>query len=352
MFRHPIVEEDLRGIASHDLPWAQLGGATVLVTGAAGLVPAYLVESLLYLNETERLAEPLKVIGLVRDRVKAERRFGAYLGRADLEFMVQDVSEALPPTLGLDYILHAASPARPKCFESDPVGTLKPNIIGTYHLLEHARNVGARGFLFVSSGEVYGKFATPSVGPTSENQYGVLDPLELRSSYGEGKRAGEAMCHAWALQHGLRAVASRLGHTYGPGMDFNDGRVFADFVANAVRNENIVLKSEGSASRPFCYLADAVVGMLTILLKGTPGAAYNLVNDEAEIRMVDLAELICRLFPEKNLRVIQPEKPAAGFQPAYNPGQRVGTAKIRALGWKPTTSVEAGFRRTIEFYQS
>lgn len=348
--RHPIVTEDLRRIGSQELPWSELSGATVLVTGASGLVPAYLVEALLYLNETEHLSKPLQVIGLVRNEQKAAARFAAYQGRSDLEFLVQDVSEPLQFCGAVDYVVHAASQARPRYFEADPVGTFKPNVIGTYQLLEHARIAGTRRLLFVSSGEVYGKFGTsPSVAIT-EDHYGALDPLALRSCYGESKRAGEAMCAAWSHQHGVHTSVARLGHTYGPGMDLEDGRVFADFVANVVRGENIVLKSDGSTSRPFCYLADATIGMLTLLLRGQSGAAYNLVNDEAEIRIADLAEMICRLFPEKNLRVIKPAQESTSLQQVWNRGQAVNTSKIRALGWRPSTSVEEGFRRTIEYY--
>ena len=350
MNRHPIIEEDLEQITSADLPWTQFDGATVLVTGANGFVPAYLVETLLYRNE-KHLGKPTKIIALVRNQEKARKRFAAYAGRSDLEFVVQDVAEPLRVEEPVHYIVHAASQASPKFYGSDPAGTIKPNIVGTWQLLELARRSSCRGFLFVSSGEVYGKFSTPPDSPVTENQFGSLDPMELRSCYAEGKRAGEAMCKAWSHQYGVPARIARLGHTYGPGMDLEDGRVFADFTANIVRGENIVMKSDGLVSRPFCYLTDAIIGMLAILLKGGDGEAYNLMNDEAETRIIDLAEMLCGLFPEKGLKVVRQAAPSASsFPTAWNPGFRVDTRKVRGLGWRPAISVEEGYRRAIRYY--
>lgn len=339
-------------ITSADLPWTDLNGATVVITGAGGIVATYITETLLFLNE-KVLTTPAKVLALVRNRAKAEAKFAGHLGRPDLEFVIQDVSEPMEIDRPVDYIIHAASQADSKYFTIDPAGTIKPNIIGTYHLLELARQSKSRGFLFVSSGEVYGKFETPPTQPVNETKYGVLDPLELRACYGEGKRAGEALCSAWHHQYGLPAGIARLGHTYGPGMDLNDGRVFADFVGKIVRGENIVLKSDGTASRPFCYLADAVTGLFTILFKGQQGGAYNLMNDEAEIRIRDLAELLVGLFPEKGLQLICPDQPTQPNNAAlWNPGFLVDTSKIRELGWRPLFSPETGFRRTTEYYIS
>jgi nucleoside-diphosphate-sugar epimerase len=350
--RSKIVEADLAQITTSDLPWAALAGRNVLVTGANGFVPAYLVETLLYLNE-HKLKKRLRVYALVRNKKKAAKRFSAYRGRTDLKFLVQDVSVPIKTKVRMDYIVHAASQASPKYYGVDPAGTIAPNVIGTFHLLELARRTGTRGFLFLSSGDVYGKFQTPPTRPVTEDEYGSLNPLELRACYPEGKRAGETMCKAWHHQYGVPTKIARLGHTYGPGMDLNDGRVFADFVANVVREESIELKSDGSATRPFCYLADAVTGLFTVLLKGQPATAYNVINDAAWLSIAELAEVVCRLSTRKKLRVIYPRRrTSSAAAPQWNSGFRVDTSRARGLGWCPTITPEDGFDRTIKFYQT
>jgi UDP-glucuronate decarboxylase len=347
--RNRIIQEDLARITSAGLPWTDFSGATVLVSGANGFLPAYLVETLLYLNEQGQ-AKPTKVLALVRSREKAEARFAHLAGRKDLQFLVQDVCEPVTVDGPVDYVIHAASQASPKFYGVDPVGTLSANTLGTHHLLGLARAKRARGFLFFSSGDVYGQ-VDPAGKPIREDAYGPVDPTDVRSCYGESKRLGETMCVCWAHQYQVPAKIVRPFHTYGPGMKLDDGRVFADFVADIVHNRDIVMKSDGSAVRPFCYLADAAVGYFTVLCKGATGQAYNVGNDRAEISVRDLAHLLVGLFPEKKLRVIQQEHQLA---PGYLKSKVVricpDLSKIRQLGWEPRTTVEQGFRRTIESF--
>ena len=161
------------------------------------------------------------------------------------------------------------------------------------------------------------------------------------------------MCIAWNHQYGVPVRIVRPAHTYGPGMALDDGRVFADFVANVVRREDIVVKSSGVARRPFCYLADATLAYFTVLLKGEDRQAYNVGNEECDISVGELATILASLFPERKIGVsILPDfTPGVGY--IKNPIDRgtLDTAKLRALGWRPTTNIHEGFRRTILSYE-
>jgi UDP-glucuronate decarboxylase len=346
--RHPIIEEDLRKIVSRRLPWDRLFGKSVLISGASGLVPSYMVETLIYLNETARAS--IHVIALVRNKERAMRRLGHLARRPDLNIVVQDVREPYGGPGAVDFVVHAASQASPKSYSSDPVGTFAANIMGTWRMLEAARDSRSEGFLFFSSGEVYGRVEDPSV-PVSETSFGYIDPLVVRSCYAEGKRGGETLCACWHSQFGIPTKIVRLSHTYGPRMDLDDGRVFADFVADVVAGRDIVMKSDGSARRPFCYLADAIEGIFTVLLHGKNGEAYN-VGAVSEISILELAELLCRLFPERKGRVVRRERsPDDPYLGSSISGGHFDISKIRSLGWTPTTEVGKGFWRTVKSYE-
>jgi len=348
--RAPVIEADLAWITTAKLPWASLAGKTVLVSGANGILPAYMVETMLYLNEGQNQANPTTVIALVRNRERALERFSAYQGRLDLKFLVQDVCQPAVIRQPIHFIVHAASQASPKFFGADPAGTLSANVLGTLHLLNLAREKRPEAFLFFSSGEVYGCLSPAQV-PTREDIFGYIDPADVRACYGESKRLGETMCVAWAHQHGVPAKIVRPFHTYGPGMRLDDGRVFADFVSDIVNHRNIVMKSDGAAVRAFCYLADAVVGFFTVLFKGEVGQAYNVGNDRGELSIRDLAHLLVELHPDKPLAVMQDE---GAKSPSYLRSKIArncpDVTKIRQLGWTPTISVADGFKRTIQSF--
>lgn len=346
--RHPIVSEDLRRITESPLPWERLHRKTVLISGANGFVPAYMLETLLYLNETT--GANIRVIALVRNAEKAMRRLGHLANREDVTMVVQDVRDPYGGPANADFLIHAASQASPKFYGSDPTGTFEANVVGTRRMLELARDSKSEGFLFFSSGEVYGQIQDASV-PIRETDYGYLDPLNIRSCYAEGKRAGETLCSCWHAQFGIPVKIVRLSHTYGPGMALDDGRVFADFVADIVAGRDIVMKSDGSARRPFCYLADATVAFFTVLLLGKNMEAYN-VGSDVETSVLDLAETLVRLFPERHCRVIRKERaPGDEYVPSAVAGGHFDLAKIRSLGWAPRTGIEDGFWRTVKSYE-
>jgi len=343
---NPVTREDLERIVSAALPWERLRDKTVLITGGGGFLASYLVKTLIVANRM--MALNLRVVCVVRNSRSAEQRLAGILGASEIEVCIHDISQPLPAdTPRADFIIHAASQASPKYYGVDPVGTLLANSVGTAYLLDHAVRSGSEAFLFFSSGEIYGAPLEPAR-LVAEGDYGYLDPMNLRSCYAESKRIGETMCVAWAQQRGIDARVVRPFHTYGPGMALNDGRVFADFVADVVAGRDIVLKSDGTARRAFCYIADATVAFLTVLLSGRKAEAYNVGNPSAEISIRNLAILMAGLFPERGIG-IRFEAPISGNAYLKSTVQRSCPAinKIMELGWRPEIGVEEGFRRTL-----
>lgn len=349
---HKIISEDISEIAAANLPWDKLAGKTILISGAAGFLPSYIAHSILHLNDNKRLHKPAKIIALVRNQIRAEQRFSEYIGRPDFRLIVQDVSDPLENVIEpLHYIVHAASPASPKYYVMDPIGTFSANVIGTKNLMEAAKNHPIECFLYFSSSEVYGQLPA-DINQIHETQYGYIDPLNLRSCYSEGKRMGETLCIAWAHQYGMPVKIVRPFHTYGPGMQLDDGRVFADFVADIANNRNIIMKSDGSAVRAFCYLVDATIAFFTVLLKGETNNAYNVGNNEAATSIANLAETLASLFPEKHLKVIQDLDNRKDYIPTSVNRNIPNISKLKALGWQPKYNIAQGFTRTVQSFLS
>lgn len=336
-------------MAGSGVPWDRLAGKTVLVSGANGFLPAYMIEMLLYLNEV-KAGNETRVIGLVRNRERALSRFAHYQGRDDLEFIVQDVCEPVVTDKKIDYVIHAASQASPKHFGSDPVGTMSANLFGTHNLLRLAKDKNSEGFLFFSSSEIYGAVDDTRV-PTKESDYGYLDPTAVRSSYAESKRAAETLCVSWFKQYGVPAKIVRPFHTYGPWMSLEDGRVHADFVADIVNGRDITLRSDGSAVRTFCYIADATRAFFIGLLCGNEGEVYNVGNETAKLSVKQLAETLLRVAPENGIQVVHRQAIPSSYIPSTVLLSVPDTSKLRALGWKPYFSVADGFRRTIQSFR-
>ncbi|GHT41990.1 dTDP-glucose 4,6-dehydratase [Bacteroidia bacterium] len=348
---HPnkIIHQDLERIVATDVDWQRFEGKTILMTGANGFLPAYMVETLLFLIDSH-VVKNLKVLAVVRNKEKAEKRFAHLLDNRQLQFIVQDVCHPIQVSERVHFIVHAASQASPKYYGIDPVGTLNANVTGTINLCELARQNPVESFLYFSSGEVYGRI-DESVTDITETDYGYLDPMNVRSCYGEGKRMGENICVSYMHQYDTPVKIVRPAHTYGPGMDLNDGRVFADFVRDIVENKDIVMKSDGSASRAFCYLSDATIAFFKILLDGKNGEAYNMANPMQEVTILELAEKLVSLFPEKQLKVVRQVRVGDDYLVSSSTHASLVIKKIQTLNWNPTIDIDEGFRKTILSYE-
>ena len=344
-----IIKIDLKRIIDVDLPWKRLSNKVVMVTGGGGFLASYLIKSLLTANDIYGLN--LHVVCVARNLQSPRKRLINYLNHSNLKLITHDITQPLPSDFHFaDFIIHSASQASPKYYGIDPVGTLKANCVGTMYLLDHAVKSQSSGFLFFSSGEVYGE-PSNSENQLSELDYGYVDPMQVRSCYSESKRIGETMCVAWSKQHGLHTSVVRPFHTYGPGMSLDDGRVFADFVADVVAKRDIVIKSDGLAKRPFCYVADATIGFLTVLLKGEQSQAYNVANPNAEISIRDLAHTVAGLFPERGINVrFDIKADSNSYLKSLINRQLPSIDKIAGIGWFPEIDIPTGFKRTILSY--
>jgi nucleoside-diphosphate-sugar epimerase len=340
------MKDDIELIIRRFDHWDHFANATVLISGANGFLPAYLVETFMALPQRNNTS----VIALVRNKARAEQRFGHLLDNQRLKIIVQDVSVEFDIADKVDFIIHAASQASPKYFGIDPVGTLNANVLGTINLVKLAIKNDVKSFLFFSSGEVYGEVKPEEI-PIKEDTFGYLNCAKVRACYGESKRMGENICVSYHAQYGLNARIVRPFHTYGPGMALDDGRVFADLVSNIVNKQDIILKSDGSARRPFCYLTDATLGFLTVLVKGENGQAYNVGNPNEEYSILELAEILVGMYPADSLKV-QVNKPMTDGNYLKSPINRNSPdiKRIEALGWKPEVSVQEGFARTVSSF--
>lgn len=338
--------QDFKSLASRE-DMNRFHGTHWLVTGATGFLPIYLVRFLCWMNEAHQLGVRLHL--WVRSREKAVALLPWAASASDW-LTITEVDWKHPADWRLpdcDYIVHAASPASPGACAADPDGVVQCNVAATLALLRGLDRARLRGFLFFSSSEVYGDMGGDAW--PDESAAGRIDPASTRSVYPIAKRLGEALCHEASRSSGIPVRIARIFHTYGPGMDLEgDGRVFADFVGNAVRGEDIVLKSDGLAKRAFCYISDTIAACLRMLGQGEAALTCNVGNPDAVLSVQELADLVIRLVPEKKLKKIVTD---AGTAQSASSSVFPDTGRLQSLGWAPRVTAEDGFGRTIDSYR-
>lgn len=338
MYRNEIIQEDLQKICD-GYDFSELRGKKVLVTGALGMLAYYYVAALLYLNDKKDYGITVYVLARRRDALEAE--FG---DRDDVAMLVQDVCEPIEISEKIDVVLHAAGRADPESFLNNPVGVIEANVNGVENVLQFAKRDGAL-VVFPSTREVYGAVEHS---PIKETDAGILDHTELRSCYPESKRMAENLIIGYSHQFGIQYQIARLAHAYGPMMKIEgDGRVMADLLGRVVRGEDIVLKSEGLAKRAFCYVADAVAGLLLMTISSEKNQIYNLANETEEITIRELAEKLAEWFGlEMRIEI---DDNTGGY--AKFARTALDTSKIEGIGWKPQVGLEDGIKRTVAFFR-
>ena len=340
-----IIEEDIIEICK-EIPGKRFQNKTILISGASGFLASYLVKYFLYLNSLNS-NQQTKVIGLVRNIEKAKNRFKAYLKDPMFELFNHDVNKKFDIKDSINFIIHAASQASPKYYKDDPVGTLKPNVLGTINLLDLSLNKNLDAFLYFSSSEVYGNNNSISIG---ENQYGILDPINIRSCYSEAKRMGENICISYGSQFGVNVKIVRPFHIYGPGMSLDDGRVYADFTKNLLDEADLIINSDGKAVRSFCYLKDATIGFLKVMLNGKKGHPYNIGNPNESYSIKELADILSKDSSGSSPNVIINQPYSKSYIKSSVSIHAPNIDRVEKIGWSPKTDVRTGFKRTVKSY--
>ena len=324
---------DILQIFQEDLPWVQLSGCNILVTGATGLIGGCLVETLM-LNPRR----DYQVYASGRNEKRAKERFKEFANDSDFHFIKYDVLKPLESNVKFDYIIHAASNASPNFFAKNPVEVIKSNIDGVVNLMEYGLHHGMKRMLYVSSGEVYGEGDGRVF---TEDYSGYVNCATPRACYPSSKRAAETLCVSYAEEYGADVVIARPCHTYGPHFTEADNRVYAQFIRNVLRGEDIVMKSTGEQFRSWCYVVDCVSALLHILLKGENRQAYNIADAASNISIRELAETIASIGGKKVVIDIPDADEKKGFNVVTK--SVFATEKLEALGWM----IDGGMKEKI-----
>ncbi len=356
-----VVQTDLayivEGLAEE---FEKMAGSHLLVTGGAGFLGYYLIQALLHWNAGGRSSRAIDVTVYDNYIRGIPNWLEALAGDHRLHLVRHDITTPLPKDFPrVDYIIHAASIASPTYYRKYPIETMDANIGGLRQLLDYAlgrQTAGdpIRGLLFFSSSEVYGD-PDPNQIPTPETYNGNVSFTGPRACYDESKRYGETLCTNFARHHGIPVRSARPFNNYGPGLKISDRRVLPDFARDILAGRDIVLLSDGSPTRTFCYVADAVIGYFKILVRGESGEAYNIGVASPEISMADLAERVADLARELfgyEGRVIRKQSEDSLYL-TDNPNRRcprIDKAR-KALGYHPGVELDEGLRRTLLWYR-
>ena len=344
LYQNTLYQEDVRLTAQAPLPWEKLKNSSLLLSGATGLIGSFLVDVIMEKNVTDGLN--CRIYALGRSRERAEKRFAKYAGDERLVLIPYDVRKPfVHEEMGrVDYVLHLASNTHPLQYSTDPIGTITTNIIGLQNMLEFAAAHEAKRFAFASSNEIYGENRGDAEF-FDEAYCGYINCNTMRAGYPESKRCGEALCQAYKAQKGLDIVIPRLTRSYGPTILPSDSKAISQFIQKGVAGEDIVLKSAGTQYYSYQYVADSVSGLLTVLLCGENGEAYNIAEEHSDIMLKDLAAIIAEMNGKEVVIELPDAVEAAGYSTATK--ARLSGAKIAGLGWKPRYDIRSGLRRTI-----
>lgn len=336
-----FYKNDLEDTINNIPDFESLKNKRILVTGATGLIGSAIVDVLAYKNIKDKWNIHIYAAG--RDKEKIAQKFEQIYQEDFFTFVPYDASKEIDFTFDVDYIIHAASNAHPTAYSEQPVETMISNLYGINNLLNYAKQHNVTRTLYISSSEVYGQKDNNL--PYKENDYGFIDILNPRACYPLSKKAAETLCVSYKKEYGLDVVIVRPGHVYGPTMSDTDSRASAQFIRNVLNGQDIVMKSPGMQLRSYCYVFDCVSAILTVLLRGSSGEAYNISNKNSIVTIRQLAECLAELSGRKIIYENPQDKELQGYNMmTYSV---LDSEKLEKLEWKGLYNLHEGVKRTL-----
>lgn len=327
--------QDIDKITKSSNDFELLKNKSIFITGCNGLICSALTDTIIHINTKFNLN--ITIFLATRNMEKTKLRFP----ESCCKYIEYDANKSFHFYEHADYYIHGASNASPNLIVKEPVETINTNIFGLNEILYKATESRV---LYISSSEVYGNIKTKN--PIKEEETGSVDILNPRSSYSQSKRAAETLCSSYVSEYNSDVVIARPGHIYGPTASKADIRVSSQFMYDAAVGKDLVLKSKGEQLRSYTYCLDCASALLTILLQGKTGEAYNISNPNSIISIAQMAQYFAE-FANVKLRF---EIPDEGEKKAFNPmnNSSLDSTKLELLGWKPVFSKEEGFKHSIE----
>lgn len=335
-----LYKEDLLNVIKVIPNIESLRGKSFLITGATGLICSSVADILFVLNKI--LNYNIKIFLAGRNLENIHSRFNAY-NNQEYEFIYYDATKEWEADFYVDYVIHGASYSDPISYSTIPVEIMLSNIIGLKCLLDYVKEIKAKRLLYVSSSEVYGK--KESAEPYKETDYCYLDILNPRACYPSSKRAAESLCVSYLEEYSVDAVIVRPGHIYGPQITKNDSRAAAQFIRKAFASENIIMKSAGTQVRSYCYSLDCASAILTVLLNGNKGEAYNISNKHSIASIRELAEELATVSGTHVVFDVPSDIERKGYNMMDN--SSLNASKLEALGWRGLYSLADGCKHTL-----